>query len=393
MGLGIRLACWLVIMTQTARSSVETAAPGLAFPAELKALTSLRYLAALWVVVFHFRPYAGVEAVGVPVLYKGYLAVDFFFILSGFVLAHVYRSSLREGTYSHRAFVIKRLARVYPMHAVTLAFFVALALAAPVIGLQLDSAEKFDMSQIVPQIFLVHAWLGTGETFNYPSWSISAEFLAYLSFPLVMILAGRPRMMLAAGVIATFGWYFAALEVAGDVSTHLPDWRPLRILPEFLLGAGLREVMGRYRVTALYNTWSAPLLILVVLGLAAIDMPDWVLLLAMIALIAAAAERGRSGADGILEHPFSTYLGEISYALYMVHVAVGMAMFELVGRVFGEAEHVTAFSSAMMVLGLVIATIVAALAERMIERPGRRLIARLARPIKRTAQTADARAP
>ena len=315
---GIRLACCLVIMTINTRPSVEAGPAGLAFPADLKALTSLRYLAALWVVVFHFRPYAGVEAVGVPVLYQGYLAVDFFFVLSGFVLAHVYRSSIQSGKYSHRTFVIKRLARVYPMHAVTLAFFAALGLIAPVIGLHLDGAEKFDMSQLLPQVLLVHAWVGSGETFNYPSWSISAEFLAYLSFPIIMILAARPRLMLA---------------VAGDVSTHLPDWRPMRILPEFLLGAGLRELMGRYRFGVLSHRLCAPMLIVVVLALAAIDMPDWVLLIAMIALIAAAAERARTGVEGVLEHPFSIYLGEVSYALYMVHGALDEKQYS------SDAEH------------------------------------------------------
>lgn len=370
-------------MTQDNRPSVETTPAGQAFPADLKALTSLRYLAALWVVVFHFRPYAGPEAVGVPVLYHGYLAVDFFFILSGFVLAHVYRTSLREGTYSHRSFVIKRLARVYPMHIVTLAFFVALALLAPVIGLQLDSAEKYDMSQILPQVLLVHAWAGSGETFNYPSWSISAEFLAYLSFPLVMLLAARPRLMLAAGVLATFGWYFGAIAVAGDVSTHLSDWRPLRILPEFLIGAGLREVMERYRFRTLSGAWWAPVLIGCVLALAALDMPDWVILVAMIALIVAAAERARAGTEGVLEHPFAIYLGEVSYALYMVHVAVGMVMFEIVARTIGEAQHVTILSTVVLIFSLVVATAVAALSERLIERPGRQLIAQFARPIGR----------
>ena len=102
--------------------------PPAPFPKDLKTLTSLRFWAALWVVLFHYLPYAGPEAMGFPLLIKGYLGIDFFFVLSGFVLAHVYGESIRTGTYSHPDFILKRIARIYPMHIVTLALFVIVEL-------------------------------------------------------------------------------------------------------------------------------------------------------------------------------------------------------------------------------------------------------------------------
>ncbi len=351
---------------------------GQPFPQDLKALTSLRFWAALWVVLFHFLPYAADWGPASSLLGKGYLGVDFFFVLSGFVLAHVYGAELKEGRYSHPRFLVKRIARIYPMHIATLAFFVVLALAAPIAGLVLDSAARYDFSKIPSQLLLVHAWIGTGEEFNYPSWSISAEFFAYLCFPLVMLLAGRPRLMMFAGLAAVFGWYFGAILVTGRQSTWLNDWQIMRIMPEFLLGAGLRQFMGIQRLPLLGHRHAVGAATLAVIVSALMDAPDWLMIALLIVLLAAAAERARSGATGLLETRASLYLGEISYALYMVHVAVGMVWFELTRRVLGPESVAGALGLGLVAGAVVLAILAAAAGEHLIERPGRRLITSLA---------------
>ncbi|MEP7210552.1 MAG: acyltransferase [Alphaproteobacteria bacterium] len=348
-----------------------------AFPADLKALTSLRFWAALWVLVFHYRPYLGVEAVSWGVLQKGYLAVDFFFMLSGFILAHVYRGQLQAGAYSHGGFVLKRLARIYPMHITTLAAFVAIGLLALAAGLHVEDPARYDWRQLPQTILLVHAWIGSGEAFNFPSWSISAEFFAYICFPLVMMLARWPRLMLAAGVVAVFGWYVAAIPVAGAASTHLDDWKLMRIMPEFLLGAGLREVMDGARVPVLRLKHATLASLAIVLALAVAGAPDWVMLIALVALLVAGAERARSGVVGVLEHKVSVYLGDVSYALYMVHILVAMTFFEIVDRVIPRATHVSIVSIGIVIVAVIVAVVTAMISDRVIERPGRRLIVNL----------------
>ena len=225
--------------------------PPAAFPKDLRALTSLRFWAALWVVIFHCRGHLGLEAAALPLIMKGHLGVDFFFVLSGFILAHVYRDSLGNGSYRHSGFVRKRLARIYPMHIVTLAFFVVVVLIAPLAGLSLDTDGRYNFEELPEHALLIHAWIGTGQEFNYPSWSISAEFFAYLCFPLVMMLARRPRLMVLMGLLAVFGWYLVASITTGRSSTTLADWLIMRIMPEFLLGAGLREIMAQTRIPGL----------------------------------------------------------------------------------------------------------------------------------------------
>ncbi len=143
------------------------------------------------------------------------------------------------------------------------------------------------------------------------------------------------------GFAAVLGWYFGAIVVTGHHSTALADWQIMRIMPEFLLGAGLRQVLAQMRAPILSGKHATWLMVLAVLALAALDAPDWLCLTALIALLVAAAERGRSGSNGLLEAKASLYLGEISYALYMVHVATAMAVFEIAHRVFGEPVHVS----------------------------------------------------
>jgi peptidoglycan/LPS O-acetylase OafA/YrhL len=352
-----------------------------ALPVDLKALTSLRFWAALWVLLFHYRAYLGVEAIGWGILDKGYLAVDFFFMLSGFILAHVYRGQLQTGTYSHSSFVLKRLARIYPMHIVTLAAFIAIGVLAPIVHVQVASPERFELTRLPAAILLMQAWVGSGEQFNFPSWSISAEFFAYLCFPFVMALARWPRVMLITGIVAVFGWYVVAIPVAGDVSTCLKDWKLMRIMPEFLLGAGLREVMGLVRVPVLRLKHAIWVSVAAVLVLAVMQAPDWLMLLALIALLAAGAERSRAGMVGILEHRMSVYLGDISYSLYMVQIIVGMVFFEIADRIVPRATHVSVMSVIMVTIAMMIAVITAMISDRVIERAGRKLIANLGKPL------------
>ncbi len=349
------------------------------FPSDLKALTSLRFIAALWVVVFHFLPYVGLNGGEFPLFDKGYLGVDFFFILSGFILAHVYRAPLMAGTYSHFAFLQRRVARIYPMHVTMLAFFVVLALAAPRLGLTMESAERYDFSKIPEQLLMVHAWWSPGSEFNYPSWSISAEFFAYICFPVVMLLSRRPWLMVIAGLVAVFGWYVLAYQLTGRVSTHQFDGALMRIMPEFLLGAGLREVMDRRRVWLAGHVWSLPAAAVLTITLACFAAPDWTILAGLILVVVCGAERARSERVGLLEHQANLYLGEISYALYMVHVAVGMAFFFAAEKLFGVQTTFTATAALLLVASLIASTLIAAAAERLIERPGRRLIASLGR--------------
>src|ERR1700744_4959496 len=81
-------------------------------PQDIPALTGLRGVAALWVVLFHME-----LETPIPIIEKGYLGVDIFFILSGFILMHVYAD---RKEFNYNEFVRARLARIYPLHMLSL---------------------------------------------------------------------------------------------------------------------------------------------------------------------------------------------------------------------------------------------------------------------------------
>src|SRR5246127_5651007 len=163
---------------------------------EIKALTGLRIIAAVWVVLFHFQSLLRDAAPGfrdalTPVLNCGAQGVDLFFILSGFVLTWNYLDRM-GGAWSTRAtlhFLWLRLARVWPVYLVTLHLAALWAIFTLHVG-HVPSPDAGQLTAIsyVRQILLVQLWFVPffdNSSWDGPAWSISAEWLAYLLFGLL----------------------------------------------------------------------------------------------------------------------------------------------------------------------------------------------------------------
>ena len=218
-------------------------------PRQLPSLTSLRGLAALWVVLYHYSaiylPRLDISSYS-NFIGKGYLAVDLFFMLSGFVMTHVYYDAFSESITEHyRNFLVARIARLYPLHLLVLFLFVATVLTSQLLGylttgtmqgIPLKGPQSF--SAFVANLFMLQG-LDAGElSWNYPAWSISVEFIAYLAFPFALPVIWRAR---AAVKIAVALVLFAALGVLAYLTRDdFNQWNGpitlLRCLPEFILG-------------------------------------------------------------------------------------------------------------------------------------------------------------
>ena len=173
---------------------------------EIKALSGLRIVAAVWVVLFHFRPLLEQAAPGfrsalAPVLNCGAQGVDLFFILSGFVLTWTYLDRMGD-SWSTRAtlhFLWLRLARVWPVYLVTLHLAAAWIIFTLYVGHEPSKAvDQLNAVSYVRQVFLVQLWFQPyfdGSSWDGPAWSISAEWLAYLLFGVLGAgdLPHRPR--------------------------------------------------------------------------------------------------------------------------------------------------------------------------------------------------------
>ena len=159
----------------------------------MRHLDGLRIVAASAVVVLHYSDYVKELPVGrfmVDHTWHFNLFVDLFFVVSGFVIASQYLA--RVGTpASIGRFIWRRLARIYPLHLVTLVFYVAIALALHFDIAKTDNPARYPFSDLPAQLLLLHAIDGDRLTFNFPSWTLSAELCCYVLFPLVVLMATR----------------------------------------------------------------------------------------------------------------------------------------------------------------------------------------------------------
>lgn len=362
--------------------AVDPTAPAPGFPDRLPALTSVRFWLALGVVLFHYQlnivPEGGT---GVSLIERGRLAVDFFFILSGFVLAHVYGVQIRDGRYSHRRFLIARLARIYPAHIAVLAFMAAIA----VIGLVLEQpfdVRSYSIPGFLSAVALIHAWFPatTPNEWNGPSWSLSAEWAAYLAFPAFTFIGlrkGRKAWVTIGLAVALFIAIDAGYRARyGEILTHAElVLGVLRIVPEFLFGIGLYQLGSRLRigptVSAIFAVGSVATLLLL-MGLSA----DERIIVGVAGLvILSLALLARSGADRAFTPPWALEAGEASYALYLVHLPL-LIVWKNTMAMMGDGDSAYRLSIPEAGLLLIITIASAFVLHSLWERPARRWVRR-----------------
>src|SRR5579863_1188837 len=211
---------------------------------EIKSLTGLRGIAALYVVVFHFVIGQQFTNPFTTLIAHGYLAVDVFFVLSGFVMTLTYNHLFEEG-YSlsnNIRFLGRRIARVYPL-------YLAGSLCALILiraGLLEPPHLKLDLA-LLWNLLMVQSW-GITESLDGPGWSISAEWAAYLLFPIFLLVFVEHRLGRWLAAFLSFGGlvllvclsvsHVHAVSPAAVLDVHnsrygLPVFR---CLSEFVLG-------------------------------------------------------------------------------------------------------------------------------------------------------------
>ncbi len=315
----------------------------------LRALTGVRFLAAAHVVLYHY----GRGLVQLPgpigrILDHGFAGVTLFFVLSGFILAY---NHVGDGArMSAREFWAARFARIYPVYALGLLVALPALLATRATVSGHDLALALGTTPV-----LLQGWIPRiAGLWNGPAWSLSAEALFYLAFPLLTVgivrLRRRGLLVLAASAWATSllmgtvyllvrpdGHVFAGMATAAAPWLAYVRYHPLARLPEFVLGIavgrlfllrrrGLARLPGPRRRAELAALLAIAATLAIVASPVAPPFPlVHVGLLAgffAIALYALAV----GGGHGPISWPFCTAaavrLGEASYALYILHVPV-----------------------------------------------------------------------
>ena len=331
----------------------------------LNGLTSLRFLAALLVFGYHGNVLLGDESLrATRVLFgAGSAGVDFFFLLSGFLLAWVYRPNDKT-----LAFYRRRIARIYPTYLVTLLIGIALVAAS--------DPSRLARGWATP--FLLQAWLPDPTNvlaINVPAWSLSAEIFFYALFPFVirfLLSMGRGFHYSLLALLFVVVVVLSAPQVESLVveatGYHLSYFPPAR-LPEFIIGmlVGLQiKQHGFPRIP----TWIPALLSLAALVGVGWSDSSWgtaaICLVPFLMLIAAVARHDALGMTSLLHHPWLVRLGIWSYGFYLIHVLT-LSIVHTGLKFFGAADIADGWLA--WILTLVLATIASGVLHRFIEAP------------------------
>jgi peptidoglycan/LPS O-acetylase OafA/YrhL len=336
--------------------------------------------------VLDFYRYAGALFVALDHYLIVYLPVDrtlvmrislqlqplmgFFFTLSGFVIMHVYQGM--SSRFDYVDYIQKRLARMYPLHLATLVFFVICPLLFGILR------YWFSLDAILPNLLLVHAWGATDRlTFNYPSWSVSAEFFVYLLFPLFLLVVRRLGLWTALLVPCLCAIlnpiFFDALGLRSWTSATF-DFGCLRAVPSFIAGMVVYRLATIRFSDLTVPAWLAHGLAIATLPMMLAGAPGE-LALAVFVLVVFLLARAEPRDPGILSTPFFRALSNCSYGFYMLHVLVGAIVLGIPLRIFHLAQDVWKFILALV--ALVTTTVAALLSFRFFEDPARRFLGNL----------------
>jgi peptidoglycan/LPS O-acetylase OafA/YrhL len=360
------------------------------------ALETLRGLAALGVGFYHIEwvwPLTGWAGVD-----NAWILTDLFFVLSGFVLAHVYSAGL-GGPGQLRAFAVKRFFRLYPLHLAMLLVFVGMA------GLMSLAGDRFAgfisgndplVTNLLAHLTLTHAagWAPYA-AFNTPSWSISAEAIAYTVFAAIAALALKPGWRAVALLGAAAGALFWLVSLQPDGALFVTTLGGAqRAVYGFCVGAALQLLLSPTRSFLSARPGWAPALQLAGLVLVGLMVAvgvygspvTFLAPLAFAPVILAFAAAPLATPSKAFSAPWLVWLGTVSYSFYMVHFLVALVCKEIAQRFAPDGAGGVGVDVAVnpwLGLGLVglyfAASLVAAWALHLVvERPSRALGRRLA---------------
>lgn len=344
--------------------------PGMTRSRELTDLTACRALFALWVFAYHVNLQVGYARFLGPfaeIIHRGYLGVDGFFILSGFILARVDRETKLSPRGALR-FWGKRLARIYPVHLAVILLLGALFVAGTAVGITPREPARFGTYALLCHLLLITSW-GTLHhwAWNYPSWSISTEWAGYLAFP---FLIASYRRFYGAAISISLPLCFCVIAVlsAWQGSLNLTfAGSMLRFFPEFLGGMATASLVP-YFADELPNRTIAVVgaLVALVFAMTGHDAMTVAGLWLMLYGFAMQGDAERVPSIGAIR-PLRA-MGVLSYAFYMSFAPAELATAQIF-RHMGVARLSAPFDFASTLVGLTLG--LAIVLHVLVEKPAR----------------------
>jgi len=343
---------------------------------EIKPLTGIRTVAALWVVFYHLRPqmeesFPHCIRFIKPLISQGYLGVDLFFILSGFIIHYNYSERLAPFHLSgYGEYLWMRLARIWPVHMAILLLYGFVLVTANAWSIHPAHQDLYSCRSFLWNVILVHAWsIPIVVSWNAPAWSISCEWLVYLLFPLFLLFKlnkFRPSYLLLCVCIALIGTPIVCDYCHSDGNAA---YGIIRVIGEFFGGCGLC-LMYRLGIARDFR-WQlyVPLTLFAMIAILYFGVPSlglngfWCIPFLGAIVIGLAHDRG------LVARFFSMKLmlwgGYISYSIYMVH-APCLIVIGYLKKYFHLSPHLEVLADLLVII------LMAALMFRWIEEPCRK---------------------
>nr|WP_271671716.1 acyltransferase [Bradyrhizobium sp. CCBAU 51627] len=374
--------------------------------AHVLTLDSIRGIAAVTVVIHHvilmptflaaFPNHAWLDG---PFFRSGGFLVDLFFVLSGMVMSLSYVQP-DFGHFSLREFMLRRFARVYPLHIVMLLVMLLFRLARIGLGLLLAGVviaapTAFEVNNgysFFLNVFLLHS-LGFIHYLNWnaPSWSISVEFYTYLVFGVVLLVAQRfgslVWLYVLSAALAIVSWLVLTVVIARPHLGAQYDWGILRCFVSFFLGVlTVRAVQGLPRTISpgAQGTIQFVAMVASVVHVSLIEAYPWVSFLAPVTFAVFLGSLLAFPQAAVVPSLLTTkpliWLGQRSYSIYMVHAfVVVFAEYFVRGigpRPVAALDAIYPGLATTLNLAIVLAAVLALsqLTYRYVELPGGRLV-------------------
>lgn len=292
----------------------------------INTLTSLRLIFAL--MVFGAHCYVIDDIFNLHFFKEGFVGVSFFFVLSGFIIAYNYQKKLSESKLTKRDFWVARIARIYPLHWLTL--LVAIVLGGYVVASGYADWGKHFFASLT----LTNAYIPKADyffSFNSPSWSLCCEQLFYLCFPFLVPLAKNYKSLLyvflVSAILIVIGMYFTP---ENDIKGY---WyvNPITRFPDFIAGMLVFQWYERLKNKNITSHQGsiieiASIVLFLVFYLCAAEIPKvyryscyyWL----PVALILISFSLQKGFVSRLLSNRFLVIGGEISYSFYLIHLFV-----------------------------------------------------------------------
>lgn len=306
----------------------------------LNTLTPLRGIAALFVVIFHsnlmLMSFLPIDKPNIITM--GWLWVDFFFVLSGFIISYVYGDIFQNGvtTPNYWRYIKARFARVYPLHVVTMLWCFACALVIVHVATNIHPFfwDMLNPMSVLPSAVLIQSFgMYDGAPLNSPSWSLSTEWWVYMIFPFLTPIFFRLKAIgkwIALGAIVSF-FLFIKYKL-GAREGILPGGLPsLNLITGFALFRCLAGFLLGMLVYSLYcdsvakeffqKSWVFVLFFMTVVILMQLGMED-IIVISLFPFVILTAAYNASGVKKVLDTPILQRLGDWSFSIYMVHVPI-----------------------------------------------------------------------